>query len=98
MGLTCASLHVFSASKGLQAAALAGNLLAYELTNNPEEAELELIAVAATPWVSFFDLTNPPAITEASMDLGKQLSAGSACPALLTSVFDSDGFAFVVFE
>src|SRR5437588_10359094 len=98
MGLTCASLHIFSASKALEARALAENLLAYELTNNLEEAELELIAVAAAPWISFFDLTNPPAITEASMDFGKQFSAGSGGPVLLTSVFDSDGFAFVVFE
>src|SRR6266568_6752367 len=101
MGLTCASLHIFSASGALGAPSLAatgGKLLAYELTNNPEEAELELIAVAAAPWISFFDLTNPPTITEASMELGKQFSAGSGCPVLLTSVFDSDGFAFVVFE
>src|SRR5437762_4382886 len=101
MGLTCASLHIFSANGALGAPSLAdtaGKLLAYELASNPEEADLELIAIAAAPWVSFFDLTNPPTITEASIELGKQFSAGSGCPVVLTSVFDSDGFAFVIFE
>jgi hypothetical protein len=104
MGLTCASLHVYSpeaASGALSPHALAqaaGGRLGQELTDNPEEAERQLIAVAVGPWLSFFDVTNPPAVTEESVDLGKQLSAASSCPVLLTSVLDSDAFAFLLFE
>jgi hypothetical protein len=76
----------------------AGGLLGYELIDNPEEAERQLISVAAPPWVSFFDLTNAPAITDESVDLGKQVSKCAGCPVLLTSVLDSDAFAFLLFK
>lgn len=106
MGLTCASLHVYSADSsssgsGVDARSLmraVGNLLGYELVDNAEEAERRLDAVVMPGWISFFDMTNPPVITEESVDLGKQLSAASGGPVLLTSVVDSDGFAFVLFE
>lgn len=106
MGLTCASLHVYSPdlssgasaiSPGSLAQATAG-LLGCELIDNPEEAERQLVGVAAPPWVSFFDLTNAPVITDESVDLGKQFSAASGCPVLLTSVVDSDAFAFLLFD
>src|SRR5262249_61595651 len=99
MGLTCASLHVFSpALSPLALAEAAGGRLGYELVGRAEDADRQLIAVGVSPWLSFFDLTYPPTITDESIDLGKQLSTASGCPVLLTSVFDSDGFAFVVFE
>lgn len=106
MGLTCAGLHVFcpDLSSGEPAMSL-GQLavaavrpLDYERTDNPEEAEHHLVAAVVPPWVSFFDLTNPDAVTDESVDLAKQLSVASRCPVLLTSVLDSDAFAFLLFE
>src|SRR5262245_818556 len=106
MGSTLASLHVYAPAPAAGASAIspdsvaksAANLLGYDLVNDSDNAERQLVAVGVPPWLSFFDLTGPPAITEESVDLGKQLSAGSGCPVLLTSVLDSDAFAFVVFE
>jgi len=99
MGLTCASLHVWSPAQSPRLLAEdAGRRLAYDLVDNSAEADRQLVAVRAEPWVSFFDLTNPPTVTDEALELGKQLSAGAGGPVLLTSVFDSDGFAFVVFE
>jgi hypothetical protein len=106
MGLTCASLHVYSADSsssgsGVEVRSLvqaAGSRLGYELVDNADEAERRLDAVAVPEWISFFDMTNPPVITEESVDLGKQLSAASGCPVLITAVVDSDAFAFLLFE
>jgi hypothetical protein len=106
MGLTCATLHLFSpdASSGTPALSLGqlaeavGGRLGYERIDNPEEAERHLITAVAPPWVSFFDVTNPGAITDESVDLGKQLSTASHRLVLLTSVLDSDAFAFLLFE
>ena len=106
MGLTCASLHLFlrdqySATATTSFGQLAhdvGDPLGYERVNNPDDADRHLVAAMAPPWLSFFDLTNPDAVTAATVDLGKQLSAASKCPALLTSVVDSDAFAYLLFE
>jgi hypothetical protein len=106
MGLTCASLHVYSpdVSSGASAPSsgalvqAAGGRLGYDLIDNPEEAERQLVVAAAPPWVSVFDLTDAPVMTEESVAWGKQLSASGGGPVLLTSVVDSDAFAFVLFD
>lgn len=104
MGLTCASLHLYSRDLSSAMPSLGplaqdlGNRLEYERIDNPEEAERHFVVAVAPPWFSFFDLTNPDAITEESVNLGKQLSAASQCPVLFTSVVDSDAFACLLFE
>src|SRR5258706_12886687 len=106
MGLTCASIHVFSPnfSSGTPAASLGqlaqalGERLACERIDNPDEADRHLVAAVESPWISFFDLTNPDTVTEESVELGKHLSAASQCPVLLTAVVDSDAFAFLMFD
>ena len=95
MGLTCASLHALT--QGPSPAKQAINLdqvvqalaerLGYERADNPEEADRELIAVP-----------NPGAVTGELTHLGKQLSAVSGCLVLLTTVWDSDAFGFLLFE
>src|SRR5262245_6584136 len=102
MGLTCASLHVLLPDS--PAASVAPLLdsalgpLGYERIDSPDESERRFIAASAPPWVSLFDLTGPPAMTEELIDLGKRLSAAARSPVLLTSVVDSDAFAFLVFD
>ena len=106
MGLTCASLHALT--QGPSPAKQAINLdqvvqalaerLGYERADNPEEADRELIAVPAFPWISFFDPSKPGAVTGELTHLGKQLSAVSGWLVLLTTVWDSDAFGFLLFE
>jgi hypothetical protein len=72
--------------------------LGYERIEKPEEAERHFVAAVVAPWVSLFDLANPGVITDELVALGKRLSATSRCPVLLTSVLDSDAFAFLLFE
>ena len=82
---------------GLLAEATTGPL-GYERIENFEEAERHSIVAVASPWVSFFDVDNPGAVTEELVDLGKRLSAASRCHVLLTAVWDSDAFAFLLFQ
>jgi hypothetical protein len=102
MGLTCASLHLFApdcaAAELDKTIDAAGDRLGYERIDKPEEADRELTAVPAPPWISFFDLSNPNTVTDDLTGLGKQLSAVSKRPVLLTAVWDSDVFGFLLFE
>ncbi len=100
MGLTCTSLHVFApqAMNLDEFVQATGERLGCQRVENADEADRELIAVPAPPWISFFDLSNPDAVTDEVMDLAKQLSAVSHRPVLLTSIWDSDAFGFLLFE
>lgn len=72
--------------------------LGYEPVSNLEEADYRLVAVAAQPWVSVFDMASPGAMTEESVTLGRALSSAASSPVLLTTVYDSDGFGFLLFD
>ncbi|WP_322494393.1 hypothetical protein [Chloroflexus sp.] len=106
MGLTCLSFHVYArdtASDSLphQAVALAvaaAQRLDFEPVARAEDADRTLIAIAEPPWISYFDLANPPVISAETIAWGKQFSAVATGPVLLTSVWDSDGFAFLSFQ
>jgi hypothetical protein len=106
MGLTCASLHLFSPdlSTGASTTSLgplaetATGPLGYERCESAAEAERCLLVAVAPPWISVFDASNPGAVTEELVDLGKRFSAASHCPVLLTSVLDSDAFVFLLFQ
>lgn len=105
MGLTCAALHMFSPALSGAAAQSLAHLaatavapLGYDPVSNPDEADLHLVAVAAEPWVTLFDRANPGGVTEDSVDLGKRFSAAAQGPVLLTTVYDSDMFGFILFD
>jgi hypothetical protein len=106
MGLTCATLHVFSPDASSATPKLpleelmrvTGDRLGFDCIDNSGEADRELIAVSAPPWVTLLDLSNPDAVTEEFTGLGKKLSEVSKRPVLLTAVWDSDVFGFLLFE
>lgn len=98
MGLTCASLHLFGSANLDQLAQALAERLDCDRVDSSDAADRDIAAIAASPWISFFDLSIPNMVTEELTDLGKQLSAVCGRPVMLTAVWDSDVFGFLVFE
>src|SRR5262245_23743874 len=98
MGLSCASLH-FPGSNNLdQIVQALAERLRCDRVESGDLADRALAAVQTPPWISIFDLSNPDGVTDELTDLGKQLSAVSEGPVLLTAVWDSDVFGFILYE
>jgi hypothetical protein len=98
MGLTCAALHLSTTADLDTLAQAVGQRLGCDQVESSDAADREFAAVISAPWISFFDLSNPNAVTDELAELGKQLSVISKEPVLLAAVWDSDVFGFMLFE
>lgn len=105
MGLTCANIHVFSGvltgtgpTETDQLIGQAGQRLGYEAATPRGPGERQLTAVAGSMWTTVLESEGAGLVTEALIDLARELSTVSAGPVLIGSVYDSDEFALLVFE
>jgi hypothetical protein len=106
MGLTCANLHVFTGGSATPSQEAdvdrfldeAQRPLGFERAERESDADLSLAIIAAPSWLTLLDPANPGVISEEMVKLAQQLSAASRCPVLIASVYDSDDFAFLLFD
>ena len=104
MGLTCANLHVFTG--GLPAPLQEADIdhfleeayrpLGFERAKSASAAERALAVIPAPSWLTVLDPAS--VVSEDWAEFAQQLSQTSGCPALIASVYDSDKFAFLLFE
>src|SRR5580704_16779519 len=105
MGTTCASFHALwqgSVDDAAKAISRAYTKLGYErVKNSPAEGggkQVILLARASENYVSVFDSTNPDLdsgeLKDAALAASKLLKTG----AVVTSLYDSDSYEFVVFS
>jgi hypothetical protein len=106
MGLTCANLHLFTGGlpAPLQEAGIdhfleeAYRPLGFERAESASAAERALAVIRAPSWLTVLDPANPGVVSADWAEFAQQLSQTSGCPALIASVYDSDKFAFLLFE
>jgi len=102
MGTTCASFHLMcSPSHAVKAVARAYGKLGYERLKKPAAGggkQVILFAVHGESYVSVYDSTNADLdsgeLKDAALAASKLLKAG----AVMTSLYDSDAYEFVVFN
>jgi hypothetical protein len=106
MGLTCANIHVFldasttvSAPESLdRLLEEASDRLGYEQVPDPANSERHLAAIRTQSWLSVFDSLSAGTMSGDLAELATQLSAVACCPVLVAAVYDSDEFAFLLYE
>jgi hypothetical protein len=102
MGTTCASFHLMCApSDAAKAVARAYGKLGYQRLKKPaagDDKQVILFAVPGESYVSVYDSTNADLdsgeLKDAALAASKLLKAG----AVMTSLYDSDAYEFVVFD
>lgn len=77
---------------------MAGRTLGYEPVGTLPEADHYFAAMISGAWSCLWDRNSPPIVTSHLVSFAKQLSRSAEAPVLLTSVVDSDDFAFLVFD
>src|SRR5438445_11264492 len=104
MGLTCANIHIFL--DGSTTAPVSwdrlleesSDRLGYEHVPDPANSERHLAAIRTDSWLSVFDSLSAGTVSGDLTELATQLSAVARCPVPVAAVYDSDEFAFLLYE
>ena len=104
MGTTCANLHIFVKDRSAQSPEAVGHRLTSACdklgfeSSAPEDADLRLVVSSGGDWLTIHIDGQAGILTETDLRLAAEISSDAKSPVLVTSLYDSDEFAYLLFD